>query len=60
MKTNNCEYCGEKLENCICPNVARFFKDNGHLMEDKEGQRVEQTYKKRFFYVKGVNLLLNQ
>ncbi len=48
-----CEYCREELGNCICPNVARFFEENGHLMADTEGgKRREEVAAKKFFYVK--------
>lgn len=59
MNNKNCQYCKEKMEYCICSLIARFFKDNGHLMKDKNGLRREQNHKKRFFYVKGLNPLLS-
>jgi len=57
---NTCNHCKEKLENCICPMVAKFFKDNGHLMEGKSGLRIEQEERKKFFYVKGPSCLVSQ
>jgi hypothetical protein len=57
---DKCNYCKEKLENCICSLVAKFFTDNGHLIMDKKtGLRKEQLHKKKFFYVKGLSLLVN-
>jgi len=57
MENNNCHYCKEKIENCICSLVAKFFGENGHLMETENGIRREQE-KTKFFYVKNVNPLV--
>jgi hypothetical protein len=60
MNNNICQSCGQNVQNCICPAVAQFFSDNGHLMATESGTRREQEEKKKFFYVKGPNLLINQ
>ena len=60
MNNNNCQFCGQDLQKCICPSVAQFFSDNGHLMASESGVRREQEEKKKFFYVKGPNVLINQ
>lgn len=51
MKNQKCKFCEESLESCICPIVAKFFSDNGHLMKSSFGLRREQLHKKRFFYI---------
>jgi hypothetical protein len=51
---NRCKNCNEKFDSCICPLVAKFFEENGHLMSSKKvGYRRDQLNKKKFFYIKG-------
>jgi len=47
-----CEYCGQDIAFCVCPAVAQFFEENGHLMSTENGERREQAHKKKFFYIK--------
>ncbi len=53
-----CGDCGELFNNCICPMVARFFEENGHLMEKKVEEIKKE--KSKFFFVKGTGPLVSQ
>lgn len=48
MENDKCKDCGRFVSACICPAVAKFFEENGHLMA---GRRQEAKPKSnRFFY----------
>lgn len=52
-----CDNCGCEFEECICPRVAAFFAENGHLMETENGKRRDQQERPKFFYVQGLSPL---